>query len=169
MYTKEIKLNHNEIPAKVNTETGEITEVRSRPNNIPEGKEIFIKDEYFSKNYERAWLFLVENLTPTEIGIAVKMSLMTELNTNSLNPLDDNTSIRQLAEYFKISTKSVKKTFSKLFKLGVYASFHYCHYKRGEVKEWIFNPYISFKGRLINSDIKYLFDDTEIGRLFNTI
>lgn len=168
MYIKEINLGQDEIPAKINTRTGEITEIKGRKNNIPEGKEHFMADEYFAKSYTKAWTYLIDTLKPVELKIAVKMSTMTEMNTNSLAPLDNKTSIRGLADCFNISTRDVKKTFDRLFNIGVYASFRYCHYKRGEVNEWVFNPYISFKGQLISSDIKHLFDNTEIGKLFNS-
>jgi len=168
-YKKIITLNHNEVAAKINKETGEIIEIKNstRKNNIPEGKTVFIADEYFAKAYEKAWAYLVDNLSLVEIKIALKMSTMIEMNTNALNPLDDKTSIRGLSEHFGISINSVKKAFKHLFDIGVYASFRYSHYKRGIVDEWIFNPYISFKGKLIESDIKNLFDKTEIGKLFN--
>ena len=35
MYEQTIKLQHNEIAAKVSLETGELQEVKKRPNNIP--------------------------------------------------------------------------------------------------------------------------------------
>ena len=39
MYTREIKLKHNELPAKINRETGEITELSySNNRTIPDGK-----------------------------------------------------------------------------------------------------------------------------------
>ena len=38
MYTQIIKLKDNELPAKINVETGEVKEVDHKKNNIPEGK-----------------------------------------------------------------------------------------------------------------------------------
>lgn len=167
-YTKEIKLKHNEVAAKVNVETGEIKEVTKRPNNIPEGKEKFIADEMFAKNYTKSWNFLLDNLSAVELKIAIKMSVMAEINTNSLSPLDNNTTIRELSEFFDIGINGVKKVFKHLMDVGVYASFKYGHYQRGIVEEWIFNPYISFKGKLINSDIKELFNKTKVAKVFNS-
>ena len=166
-YKKTVSLRYNEKIEVVNTETGEYREINTRPNNIPENKTVFIADEYFAKAYEKSWEYLVDNLSLVEIKIALKMSTMIEMNTNSLNPLDDKTSLRVLSGHFGISVNSIKKAFKHLLDIGVYASFRYGHYKRGIVDEWVFNPYISFKGKLIESDIKNLFDDTEIGKLFN--
>lgn len=168
MYEKKVRLNDNEQLYKVNHDTGELVEIKDRKNNIPTGKEKFIADELFAKSYDKAWVYMYDKLSAVEIKIALKMSTMTEFNTNSLNPLDDNTSMRGLAEFFNISINSVKKSFKNLMDIGVYASFRYSHYKRGIVTEWIFNPYISFRGKLIESDIKTLFDNTKIGRLFNS-
>ena len=123
-------------------------------------------DETFSKNYTRSWNYLLDVLSPIELKIAIKMSTIADMNTNSLEPLNDTTSIRELAETFGISVNTVPKAFEKLLYHGVYATFEYTHYKNGLTKTWIFNPYISFKGKLIKSDIKELFDNTIIAKLF---
>ena len=166
MYEKTIKLRHNEAVAKVDINTGEIIPEKKRPNNIPYGKEVFQHDASFSKSYEKSWNYLIDVLTPLELKVALIMSNMTEYATNSLSPLDNNTSYEMLIERFGISKGSVKKVLNKLFKVGVYASFKYSHYRRGLVEEWVFNPYVSFKGRLIDSDLKNLFSNTIVARYF---
>ena len=166
MYEKTIRLNHNEQSAKVNVETGEVTVLPKKANNIAPGKERFSYDESFHKAYERSWLYLANNLSSTEIKIALMMSCMTEYATNSLLPLDDKASYDMLADRFNISKGVVKKTFKNLMDIGVYASFRYGHYKRGIVEEWVFNPFISFKGKLINSDLKELFINTKVAKYF---
>lgn len=166
MYEQRVKLKDNETLATVDTETGEFKLITKRPNNIPENKEKFVADAKFSKQYSKSWLYLLDNLSLVEIKIANRMSVMAEHTTNSLAPLDDKTTVRELADYFGIGINSVKKAFKHLFDLGVYASFEYCHYQRGHVKEWIFNPFISFKGVLIDSDIKELFINTKVAKAF---
>ena len=166
MYKKTISLSHNEVPAKVNMETGEIKEVLTRPNNIPNGKERFDYDEAFTKSYERSWEFLVDSLKPHELKIAIKMSTMTEYSTNSLAPLDDKVQLQHLSEMFGIGINQVKKSFKRLMDIGVYGSFKYGHYKRGIVTEWVFNPFISFKGKLVDSDLKNLFINTPVAKHF---
>ena len=166
MYEKTIKLNHNEVAAKVNTETGEVSTINQRPNNIPQGQERFSYDESFHKAYERSWLYLAKELSGVELKMALMMSCMTEYATNSLAPLDNKTSYDMLSERFKISKGSIGKVLNKLFEVGVYASFKYSHYRRGTVEEWVFNPFISFKGKLINSDLKNLFINTKVAKQF---
>lgn len=158
----------DEFLQKVNARTGEVIDVENkvRPNNIPDGKERFMADEMFTKNYIKSWEYLVDVLKPIELKIALKMANMTEMNTNSLSPLDSETSLSNLAEFFGISRTKAHDAFKTLFKHGVYATFEYSHYRRGKVKEWVFNPYISFKGKLINSDLKNLFDNTVVAKVF---
>ena len=166
MYEQTIKLQHNEIAAKVNLETGELQEVKKRPNNIPQGKEKFNYDQAFIKSYEKSWEFLVNNLKKHELMVAVLMSTMTEYSTNSLAPLDDTVQMNHLSEKFGIGINQVKSTFKRLMDVGVYASFRYGHYKRGIVTEWVFNPFISFKGKLVDSDLKNLFLNTPVAQHF---
>lgn len=166
MYEQTIKLQHNEIAAKVNLETGELQEVKKRPNNIPQGKEKFDYDQAFIKSYEKSWEFLVNNLKKHELMVAVLMSTMTEYSTNSLAPLDDTVQMNHLSEKFGIGINQVKSTFKRLMDVGVYASFRYGHYKRGIVTEWVFNPFISFKGKLVDSDLKNLFLNTPVAQHF---
>jgi len=166
MYQKTVSLKSNEVAAKLNIETGEVTEIKSRPNNIPDGKEKFEYDASFTKSYEKSWLYLVSNLKPHELKIAVKMGTMTEYSTNSLAPLDNDMQMQELSELFGIGINQVRKSFKRLMDIGVYASFTYGHYKRGTVTEWVFNPFISFKGKLIDSDLKNLFINTPVARHF---
>jgi len=166
MYKKEIKLNNNEIAAKINVLTGEVIEVKNVVSNIPEDKEKFSYDKSFHKSYEKSWEYLLDNLTGIELKIALKMANMTEFHTNSLAPLDGTEDIRELADFFNVSKSSIKKALDNLFYHGVYAAFTYQHYKRGKVNEWVFNPFISFKGTLIGSDLKNLFISTRVAKYF---
>lgn len=166
MYERTIKLNDNELPAKINKETGEVIEVKKRPNNIPDNREKFDHDASFTKSYEKSWAYLVDNLKSHELKIALKMSTMTEYSTNSLAPLDDTVQLNHLAEMFGVGINQVKKAFKRLMDIGVYGSFRYGHYKRGIVTEWVFNPFISFKGKLVDSDLKNLFLETPVAKHF---
>jgi hypothetical protein len=163
---RDINLKDSEILGKFDKETGEFTEVKVRPNNIPANKEKFDYDHAFTKSYEKSWLFLVDKLKPHELKIAIKMASMTEWATNSLAPLDDNVQLKQLSEMFGVGINQVKMTFERLMDIGVYASFRYGHYKRGIVTEWVFNPFISFKGKLLDSDLKNLFLNTPVAKHF---
>ena len=163
---KGINLKDSEILGKLDQETAEFTPVKKRPNNIPTDKEKFNYDHSFTKSYEKSWLFLVDKLKPHELKIAIKMASMTEYATNSLAPLDDGVQLKQLSEMFGIGINQVKMAFEHLMDIGVYASFRYGHYKRGIVTEWVFNPFISFKGKLLDSDLKNLFLNTPVAKHF---
>lgn len=162
MRTEEIKLNDNERPAKINIETGEIQEVKQKANNIPEGKEVFEPNGIFLKTYTKSWKFLKSELTPFEFNVAFQLAIMAKANTNSLEPLNDDTTINQLAEIFGISRNKVTPILTKLYKLGVYAKFEAYKPHIPYTKYWILNPYLSFAGKLISSDIARLFNGTII-------
>jgi hypothetical protein len=161
-YTQSVELKNNETLAKVNTETGEVTTVKKRVSNIPEGKEIFEPEGIFRKDYTKSWKYLKSNLTAFEFSVAFELALLAKANTNSLEPLSDSTTVNQLVEKFNISRNKVKPLFNKLFKLGVYAKFEVYDVTKPYTKYWILNPYLSFSGKLINSDIARLFSGTKI-------
>jgi len=139
---------------------------QGRKNNIPDGKQLHMVKEFYSKSYERSWDYLLDHLTPVELKIVIKMGNMAEINTNSLAPLDDTTTLKSLADFFGVGKNHIKIALKNLFKIGVYASFKYSHYRRGPVEEWILNPYVSFKGKLAQSDIAKLFVNTDIAKLY---
>lgn len=106
MYTRNLKLKDHEIPAKINLETGEITKVRNMFNSFPEGKELWLKDEKFSKTFTYSWKFLAKNLSSDEIKVLVVMTLLAQPGTNSMPPLNEEVSMLQMEEYFGVSRKS---------------------------------------------------------------
>ena len=166
MYKEEIKLRHDEVAAKVNTQTGEITLVQKRPNNIPQGKEVFEPKAIFRKDYSNSWLFLRKNLTPIEYKCAHTLAIMAKANTNSLEPLNDDTTISELMEVLDVSKNKVKPILKKLWELGIYGKFEVKDADKPYTKFWIFNPYLSFSGKLINSDIANLFKGTHCAKAF---
>ena len=162
---KTISLKHNELPAKVDTETGELT-IIEHINNIPNDKEVFEPSALFGKYYQNSWAFLIKYLTSFELGIVAAMCHMADMNTNSLKPLDENATITVLTEYFDISEKKVKSTFKKLFDIGVYGRFEVADATKDYTKYWILNPYLCFRGKIIDSKIKNLFSGTHIAKSF---
>lgn len=161
-YTATIPLYHNEEAAAINLETGALRTLPKKTNNIPEGKEVFEPDGIFQKNYTKSWKFLRSKLTPFEFSVAFELAMMAKANTNSLEPLNDETTVNQLVSRFSISRNKVKPLFAKLFKLGVYGKFEVYDKTKPYTKHWVLNPYLSFSGKLIYSDIAKLFSGTEI-------
>lgn len=168
-YETKLQLYAHELPAKVNAFTGETTILGAahRSNNIPEGKEIFEPDGIFRKDYTKSWEFLDRALSPLEFKVVAKLCRMAKMNTNSLEPLNDDTTIAVIAKEFKIGRNKVSPLFNKLFKLGVYAKFEAYKPDVPYTRYWILNPYLSFSGKIISSDIAKLFIGTTIEIEYN--
>lgn len=166
-YKQTIELANNESLAKVNNETGEVTTVKKKLNNLPEGKEVFEPEGIFRKDYTKTWEYLDKTLTPLEFKVVAKLCRMAKMNTNSLEPLNDETTALKLSEEFNIDHRTSKKLFKKLFELGVYAKFEAFKPDVPYTKYWILNPYLSFSGKIINSDIKLLFTGTVLEKVYN--
>ena len=165
-YRKEIELYHDEIPARLNVDTGELITLKPRKNNIPENSEVFEPNSFFKKTYPNGWAFLRKYLTAEESNVASILAAKAFSNTNSLNPLNDDTAISELSEIFGISRNIVKDMLKKLFELGVYGKFEVADINVPYTKYWIFNPYLSFSGSIIKSDIASLFKNTHCGKAF---
>ena len=163
MYTTQVKLNHNEVPAKFNMETGEVLTISKRPNNLPEGKQTFgMEEKGWRKSYDHSWDFLEEVLTDLELRVTLKLARMAKLNTNSLEPLSDETTQQEISNIFNIDRRRAKLLFAKLHSLGIFGKFDVVKENYPYTKYWILNPYLSFGGKLIQSDIANLFIGTRL-------
>ena len=167
-YTITVNLKHNESAAKINKETGEIKELSNGVNNIPEGKEIFEPKALFKKDYTKSWQYLCDKLSAIEFKAAMKLALKAKANTNSLEPLGEDTTYQDLSLYLGVSINVVNRVVDKLFKIGVYGKFEVYDKTKPYTRFWILNPYLSFDGRIIHSDIAELFKGTEIALHFHS-
>lgn len=165
MYTQQLRLNDNEIPAKINLDTGELIHEAKKSNNIPEGYSKLDYKEFGMLNLDISRK-LENYFTNTELSVIFKMISRCDFNTNSLKPLNDDMSLRDLADEFGISKSSVPKVFSKLFSMGVYGTFRISEHKE-ETLYWILNPYIFWRGRLKNDSIFIHFSNTDISKLLS--
>lgn len=161
-YERTIKLKDNEAPVILNKDTGEIKEIRTIFNSMPEGKEHWMKNEKFVKMFSYSWKYLTMRLNSDELKVLVIMTLMVEPGTNALTPLNDEVSMLQLQSVFGIERRKIPNILKKLFDIGVYAKFEVSKITEGYKKYWILNPYVSFKGRLIDHSIIELFFDTRV-------
>jgi hypothetical protein len=166
-YKTTMELKHHESAAIVDLNTGEVRTVKKRFNNIPEGKEIFEPNALFRKDYTNSWNYLKRVLKPIEFKAAYTLALMAKAHTNSLEPLNDDTTIPELMELLDVSKNIVKPILNKLWDLGVYGKFDIKEADKPYTKYWIFNPYLSFNGRIISSDIARLFSKTHCAKAFN--
>jgi reverse gyrase len=163
MYIKEIKLNDNEIASKINLETGEVTPLGNRPNNLPKDKSKLNYQNFGMLNLDISKK-LEKYFSNLELAIIFKMINRVEFNSNSLRPFNDETSLRTLSDEFNISKNSVPKIFRKLFEKGVFAQLHISENDK-ERDYWILNPYIFWKGTLKQDSIFKHFANTDISKL----
>ncbi len=171
-YEKLVQLKHNEIAAIIDVETGDLREVSHRKTTIPEGKELWLPNLAFAKHFVIGnkiidWLETI--LTDQEMKVLWKMTRMIKFETNSLEPLNNDFSINQIAKEFNISRNRVSPIFKKLYDLGVYANFDVKRVDVPYTKYWILNPYICFSGRRIDTDIAKLFKGTVIQMKFKSL
>lgn len=165
-YKTQLKLEDHESPLKLDNRTGEIKEIKRRPNNIPTSKEIFEAKALFKKDYSKSWAYLYDVLTPMEYKVAHKLCQMAEMNTNSLKPLNDATAKTTIANELGIHRNNVDKILSALYYHGVYGRFDVQKEHIKFSKYWVVNPYLSFAGKLITSDTARLFEGTRIYNAF---
>lgn len=165
-YTREIHLRHDEQVAKANIQTGEVEIIKDKDSSKtnPEMKR-FEPDLYFQRTYTEAWKLLKTQTTPNEFRVAFELAIRAKAFTNSLEPLDDETTALQLAEEFNLDRNTAKKTFNKLFDLGVFARFEVTEHDKIYKKYWVFNPYLAFNGKAINKKTEDLFSNTTYAKI----
>lgn len=160
-YSQIVQLKHNERVIIVNDD-GEFREPTVRKNNIPSGKQVFEPNGIFKKTYTKSWEYLKQELSPFEFRAAFSLALLAKANTNSLEPLNDETTLNDLIAVLDVSINKVKPVLKKLWDYGVYGKFEVAKQNEPYKKYWILNPYLSFSGKIINSDIANLFIGTSI-------
>jgi len=163
MYSKTVKLKDNESLAKIDLETGELIELGNKVNNLPDGKSKLDYNNFSIINNEMLKV-LLEECSTTEIKIILHMIYLSDFNSNSLKPLNDQTSNLELSKIFNINDKTVKTVFEKLKYLGVYLQLNITEID-GHKEYWILNPYISWKGKLKRDSLFLTFKNTRIVKL----
>jgi hypothetical protein len=166
-YSETVLLKHNELAATVNQETGEVKVKKTRTRRLPEGKEVFEPTSIFNKDYNNSWKFLCRELSDLELATVVRLTLLAKSNTNSLEPINDNTALKELSEKLSVSINKIKSVLQRLWELGIYGKFDVAEVGKPYTRYWILNPYLSFNGKLINSDIAKLFENTHIAKAHN--
>lgn len=160
MYEKTVKLQDYERLCKVDTRTGEVNPFGSS-TPLPDDKRLH-KFPSFAKVNERAIKFLETVLSNEELGIVMKMVSRAQYGTNIMLPLNDESSLRQLSDEFGVNRRRIEGIFTKLFKLGVYAQVRVANGVHQHF--WTLNPYISWKGRVIEKSIDAYFSNTIIAK-----
>lgn len=141
-YEKIYTLKHNEIPAKINAETGEVKSLL-RLNNLPQEKVVLQPSSVFIKRFDENWTNLSKELSTLEFNMAYKLSQMVDVFTNKL-PYTDFTPWETLQKDFDISRHKMSETISKFLHLGVIREID---------SEWYFNPSLSRKSNKVPLEI----------------
>jgi len=162
-YQKTVSLNDHEALMKLDKRTGEIAEVKSVGGNP--NASYHISRTKFKKVYQPAMSFLSRHLTNEELGLVYKMIEKAKPYSNSLNPFNNETSLRTLEEHFGVSKNKVKRMLDRLFNMGVYGKFELVEENKEYTKYWILNPYIAFNGKTIDKGIQDLFSRTDIAKI----
>jgi len=111
-YEQTVKLKHNEKVVVVDIITGEMREKSKKMNNIPKGKSKLDYKRYHISNDSFAHTMLSQGVLNNEdLGVITHMSSMAEINTNSLRPLTDDTTMKELALSSKFTKLTVEYTY----------------------------------------------------------
>lgn len=164
-YTANIQLNHDEIPAKINARTGEVTQLSKLPIENKSNEKKFDLMKTFKRYNELAWELLETQTTSKEFAIAHKLALKARAYTNSLQPLNCDTTVLHIAEELNEDRRTVMKKIDKLFKLGVLAKFEVYEIGEKHTKYWVFNPYLAFNGKVIKKNVENLFSNTSYAKM----
>lgn len=165
-YEKTVHLEHNESLLKLDNITGDISPIKHRPNNIPIDSEVWLPNAIFQKDYTNSWRFLDKHLSAIEMKAAKSLAIRAKAFTNSLQPLDDETTIPELMLVLGLGKNSVTPVLAKLFDIGVYGRFHVKNWDIPYTCYWLLNPYLTFNGKISKYSISSLFADTHIAKAF---
>lgn len=168
-WTYELGLKHGERPAILIPETGEVKEIKPKPGGRP-GFKYFNQGQVYTKTYTKAWNLLKTQTTPLEYFVAHQLALRAKMGTNSLIPLSPDTTVRDLVDTLGGNKNNINKIIDKLFSLGVIGKFEVSEVIEGfdtELKKyWIFNPFLSFNGKVVNKGVEKLFENTYYAMAF---
>lgn len=165
MYKAKADLEDWQRILRLDARTGEITDDINVPSKFTGVKDSSRIKLPFIKQHSANWALLAKLTTDKEYKIASLLSSRIKITTNSLAPLNDDTTIKFLMKEFDISFRATKKIFDKLFKLGVYGKFEYYDYNEKHTKYWVFNPYLSSNGSTTKDNVISLFENSLFGKL----
>lgn len=154
-----IGIEHNQSIALINEESGEVSQIKISKPRKNKDLEPAPSLEVFQKHYTNAWKLLITQLSDKEFIVAYKLGIMAKAYTNSIEPLNDDTTALELSSVLSVDRRYVHKITDKLFRLGVIAKFE-CYNGSIHSRYWIFNPFLMFNGKMIQKDIPNLFIDT---------
>lgn len=165
-YSKTVKLQHHESLMKVDKRTGEVSDVPSSPKGNPDMAYVN-KGVSYHKNYTKAWKVLRMFTSDSEYALAHELSMLAKHGDNFL-PLGDDLSYSYMAELLNMDRRKFKTLTDKLFELGVFGKWSISTVDHIRKTHWVFNPYLSFNGIVMNKTLMSMFHETLIYKLMNT-
>lgn len=163
-YYKTLKLEDTQrVYSVVSADTGEITVLKN--SILPDDKIMFSNGGY-NKVYTHTLNELNKHLTPYDKAVILKMISSLNFVTNEIIPIDDNRYTYILADFFGLSRAKTVESLSNLYNLGVYKRVSDLpkDYNDREIRYWVFNPYISSSGKLLDKKMVNLFNGWELPR-----
>lgn len=162
-YEYTYNLRHNEKPAFVNLDTGTVAVI---DNKLPvyTGATVFNQKAEFFKSFSNAWEWMYYRVTPLELKVALYLAMKATPVTNSLEPLGDDSSVRELAAATDISTGKVTTVFKNLLEIGVFAKFEVVEEGKKYTRYWVLNPHLSIKSKVVKDTVVKLFENTELSK-----
>lgn len=151
-YRRNVMIRDDEVLARVDIRSGEFDLVSG---NFPDGLMMFNVGLY-TKDYEIGWNYLDEVLGDRSYRVARRMSML--MGYGNVLPLNWGLGIVYLGEILGISRNHVKRVLGELFSIGVIL-------EEGGI--WYFNPYLSYRGKLIRIELVDMFRLGVIGRLYS--
>lgn len=167
MYSPNLNLKHSERVlsySKVDLRTGECEDVKVGLPKVRKPKDVtmdyFDSNQSFRRSFTKAWNLLREMTDDKELLVAYMLAEKAKAYTNSLEPLNPEWTKVQLSEELGIDRRIVGGIIDKLFRLGVIGKFEVYNRNEDYKNYWIFNPYLSFNGKVIKKDVHALFSGT---------
>lgn len=164
-YEKTIRAKHRDRILLFDPETQEYRDVTGEPPKNPD-QLTFEPQAMFTETYKKTWDYLLNNLTALEYFAASKLANKATAFTNSLEPLSDNSQLRDVAKALGISLGKVKSTIDRFKELGVIVQ--PVENDKPYSRYWVISPYLWFNGKRINKAIPKLFEGTLIEKHFHS-
>lgn len=158
-YNVNLNIPHNKRVYLEDIETNELTPITisKKPSNGM--KKFDLMNTYHRRN-TKAWNLLETQTTTKEYQVADKLAKLAKAFTSSLEPLNPDSTISEIAQILNENRRTISKVIDKLFKLGVIGKFEVYDSNQQHTRYWIFNPYLSFNGNVIKENVPTLFDNT---------
>jgi len=156
-YEYNSKLKHHQAPAYLDTETGEFVEITTNRTLVDKDYELFKSKEKFHRTFTKSWILLEQMCSTEEIGIAHKLAIRSSYKDGVIEVINGEISYRALSTELGVDRRKLKPVIEKFINIGVFAYVKIANGDNTTSEKYLFNPYLSFNGNLIDKNLKSLF------------